>query len=190
MTKTNKPKQKGKAGTSKSAADQKKLLFVEAFLTNGENITQAAIAAGFSANSASAAGSRLLRDDRVLTEIERRRAEIVSNLRLDTDRLYQEIGRIAFSDIRKIMHDDGRMKLPKELDADTAAAIASFEFDLDGSIKYKFWDKNSAQERAAKVLGAFERTNKQVTDPFRDFLLALPGNVVGVVNDADCEDGE
>jgi phage terminase small subunit len=33
--------------------------------------------------------------------------------------------------------------------------------DVDGIIEYKFWDKNSAQERAAKIVGAFEKDNKQ-----------------------------
>lgn len=152
---------KVKAGTSKRSAAQKREAFVEEFLVNGENATQAAVAAGFSEKSAGAAGARLLKDVRISVAVSQRRKEIVQDMRLTTDRLHREIARLAFSDPRRIMHPDGRIKMPHELDDDTAAAVASFEFDVDGSIKYKFWDKNSAQERGAKILGAFERDNAQ-----------------------------
>jgi len=152
---------KVKAGTSKRSAAQKREAFVEEFLVNGENATQAAVAAGFSEKSAGAAGARLLKDVRISVAVSQRRKEIVQDMRLTTDRLHREIARLAFSDPRRIMHPDGRIKMPHELDDDTAAAVASFEFDVDGSIKYKFWDKNSAQERGAKILGAFERDNSQ-----------------------------
>lgn len=152
---------KVKAGTSKRSAAQKREAFVEAFFANGENATQAAVAAGFSEKTAGVTGAKMLKDPRILLIVEGRRKELIQDMRLTTDRLYQEIGRLAFSDPRRIMHPDGRIKMPHELDDDTAAAVASFEFDVDGSIKYKFWDKNSAQERGAKILGAFERDNAQ-----------------------------
>ena len=43
----------------------------------------------------------------------------------------------------------------------SAAAIASFKWTVDNGIEYKFWDKNSALERAAKILGLFKEDNKQ-----------------------------
>lgn len=161
MTAKKTPAAKVKAGTSKRSAEQKREIFVEAFFANGENATQAAVAAGFSEKSAGVTGAKMLKDPRILLRVEQRRKELVKDMRLSTERLCQEVARLAFSDPRGIMHPDGRMKMPHELDDDTAAAIASFEFDIDGSIKYKFWDKNSAQERAAKINGAFERDNKQ-----------------------------
>ena len=54
---------------------------------------------------------------------------------------------------------------PSREDADTAAAVASYEVDKDGVIKYKFWDKNSALEKAAKVQGLYEKDNDQKKDP-------------------------
>lgn len=183
MTVKKKPAAKVKAGTSKLSAEQKRTAFVEAYFVNNENATKAAVAAGFSEKSAGSAGARLLKDVRISQAIAQRRKELVKDMRLSTDRLCLEVARLAFSDPRGIMHSDGRMKMPHELDDDTAAAIASFEFDIDGSIKYKFWDKNSAQERAAKINGAFERDNKQKTDPLADLLKSLGGKVLGVTKE-------
>lgn len=149
------PAKRTKAGTSKASAEQKRFAFVEAFFANGENASQAAITAGFAPKSAGVTGAKMLKDPRILLMVEQRRAQINAELGLNTDRLVKEIARLAFADPRKLLHPDGRIKLPHELDDATAAAIASFEVDLDGSIKYKLWDKNSAQERAAKILGVF-----------------------------------
>jgi phage terminase small subunit len=175
-----KVKPRTKAGTSKRSAEQKREMFVEAFFANGENASQAAVTAGFSPKTAGVTGAKMLKDPRILLKVESRRKELVKDTRLNTERLCQEIARLALSDPRRIMHPDGRIKMPHELDDDTAAAIASFEIDRDGAIKYKFWDKNSAQERAAKIVGAFERDNEQKNGDAAAFLLAINNRIVGV----------
>jgi hypothetical protein len=71
----------------------------------------------------------------------------------------------------------GKVKLPHELDPATAAAVASFEIDDLGRIRYKFWDKNASLERAAKILGAFKKDNEQQVDPLAKLLATLAGNV-------------
>ena len=91
----------------------------------------------------------------------------------------REIRSICFSDIGKVMRD-GKCLLPKEMDADTRAVLASFKMDEFGRIEYKFWDKNAALDKACKILGLYERDNRQKTDPLRDLLQALSGNVIGV----------
>ena len=190
MTAKKQPAKRVKAGTSKSSAEDKKHLFVEAYLSNGGNATDAALQAGYSKSGASKQGYRMSKDPVILSMIDTRRTYLVAKVELDTERLFKGIACIAFSDPRRIMHPDGRIKMPNELDDDTAAAIASFEVSFDGSIKYKFWDKNNSHERAGKILGVFERDNKQKTDPLRDLLGALSGNVLGVTNrvDPDCEE--
>ena len=90
-----------------------------------------------------------------------------------------EIKKIAFSDIRNLMRD-GKVLLPEELDADTARAVQSFEIDEYGRIKYKFWDKNAALEKASKILGLYELDNKQKMDPLASLLAGLAGNVISV----------
>lgn len=77
------------------------------------------------------------------------------------ERLLREIGRLAFVDPRRLLHDNGSMRALHELDDDTAAAIASVEVDEYGKLKYKLWDKGAAQEKLAKVLGVYEKDNRQ-----------------------------
>lgn len=72
-----------------------------------------------------------------------------------------EVKRLAFSDIGGIVHPNGRLKMPHELDAATRASVASFEIDKDGKIKYRFWDKNAALDKAMRHLGLFEKDNLQ-----------------------------
>jgi hypothetical protein len=54
--------------------------------------------------------------------------------------------------------------------------------------KVKLWDKNPSIEKAMKFLGMFEKDNKQKTDPLREFLAALPGAVIGVVEEPAGDD--
>lgn len=171
---------KVKAGQSKGSAEKRRALFIEAFLSNGGNASQAAISAGFSQKTAGSQGSRLLKNVEIQAEIDKRRTEIVAKMELSTEKTFREIARIAYADPRKIMHEDGRIKLPHELDDDTAAAIASFEVGFDGSIKYKFWPKAQPLDMANKIQGAYEKDNKQKVDPLTALLSGLSGNVVGV----------
>jgi len=92
------------------------------------------------------------------------------------------VRRLAYSDPRNIMHDDGRIKKLHELDADTAAAVSSYEVDKDGVVKYKFWDKNSALDKAAKFQGLYEKDNEQKSDPLTALLQAIGGAVIGPRN--------
>ena len=98
---------------------------------------------------------------------------------LSAARVLGEIAKLAHSDVSGIMHPDGRVKLPHELDAATRAAVASFEIDAKGTIKYRFWDKNSALDKAAKHLGLFEKDNNQQNSPMRELLASLGGRVIG-----------
>jgi phage terminase small subunit len=125
------------------------------------------------------AASRLAANSKVSARIAalRTAAEKVSTL--EAARVMDEIAKLAHSDISGVWHEDGRVKLPHELDPVTRAAVASFEIDAKGVIKYRFWDKNAALEKAAKILGLFEKDNKQKTDPLQSLLDSLSGNVIG-----------
>lgn len=90
----------------------------------------------------------------------------------------EETRRIALSTPAGIIDKaTGKILMPHELDAATAAAVSSFEIDDLGRVKYKFWDKNSALERAAKLLGMFKEDNEQsraaIVDVRRIELVAL-----------------
>ena len=94
-----------------------------------------------------------------------------------------QIRHACLSDVGKLVGPDGRVLLPHELDDSTRMAVASFKADEFGKVEYKFWDKMAALEKACKILGLYEKDNQQKTDPLRDLLASLSGNVVGVANE-------
>ena len=174
-----KPIKRVKAGTSKASAADKRAAFVEEYFANGGNGLQAAIVAGYAAHSAGVTSAKLLKDTRVLAKIESRRTEIVATTELSTEKTIREVRRLAYVDPRGLVHPDGKMKMLHELDDDTAASVAQFEIDDKGAIKYKFWDKNSALDKALKVQGLYEKDNEQKNDPLRELLKSLGGSVIG-----------
>jgi transposase InsO family protein len=69
-------------------------------------------------------------------------------IEVEADRVLLEIAQVGLSDLRRLFHEDGRLKRPDEWDDDTAASIASVEVVTrslgDGKVEYvrkiKFWD--------------------------------------------------
>lgn len=105
--------------------------------------------------------STLASEQKVRIRVAELKAATVKQTDMDLERWAKEVTRLATVDPRNLMHEDGRIKMPHELDEDTAAAVASFEFDVDGSIKYKFWSKTQALDMAARHQGAYEKDNAQ-----------------------------
>lgn len=124
----------------------------------------------------------------VSVRVDMLRAAAADRAELDAAEIIREIRRLAVSDISGIMHSDGRVKLPHELDAATRAAVSSFKIDEYGRIEYKFWDKNSALERAAKIRGLFEADNKQRGEAAAEFLRSIEPKVVGVAKGQPLDD--
>jgi len=123
--------------------------------------------------------SKLMANPEITQRVRQLQAAAADRAELEASQVLREIKRVALSDIAGIMHDDGRVKLPHELDPATRAAVASFKIDEYGRIEYKFWDKNSALDKAGKILGLYELDNKQKSDPLVDLLASLSGNVLG-----------
>jgi len=137
------------------------------------NGKQAAIRAGYAPQSAEVKASKLLSIAKVRTAVDALLAESAAKAMLSIERTDREIACIAFFDPRKLFHDDGTMKSPSELDADLAAAVASFEVTetsvADGKGKRKrvvqvkrvrFWDKVAALTLAARRLQMLNDTIK------------------------------
>jgi phage terminase small subunit len=175
----------GKLGTSKASATHRKAVFVEAYIENAGNATRAAIAAGYSVRTADRQGSRLLKDVEVSKALATRRAELIVQHQLTTERVIGALQPLCFSDIRRLFRENGTLKHPCEWDANTASAVASIEvvettigYDKSGKPipgllkRIKFWDKNAALEKAMKHLGLFERDNKQIGEAAR--LICVP----------------
>lgn len=184
------PKKRVKAGTSKAAAAQRRALFIEAYVSNGGNATEAAVTAGFSKKSADQQGCRLLKDVRVSAEIARRGAEARAKAEAETglslERTLREVARLSYSDPRKLFKPDGTMLPVHEWPDDVAATVASVETDeisagdavIGQSRKIKLWDKNSALDKAMKHFGGYEADNEQskpMVVPQFEVVLVRPG---------------
>lgn len=131
--------------------------------------------------------SKLLADTNVSLRVAQIQQAGARLAELEAAEIAHEIKRVALSDIAgivKIVDGKPQIRLPHELDPATRAAVASFEIDEFGRIKYKFWDKNSALDKAAKILGMYEKDNKQKGDALTDLLQSLSGNVIGVATGA------
>lgn len=131
--------------------------------------------------------SKLLSSPKVSQRVAELKAEQAEKFAVTRDRVIAEVAKIAFFDIRSIFNDDGSLKHVKDLDDAAAAAIAGIEtiqIGDDGQLimtkKFKMSDKNVALEKLMKHLGLYELDNKQKTDPVRDLLSQLSGNVTGV----------
>jgi phage terminase small subunit len=122
--------------------------FIEEYLLD-LNAKQSAIRAGYSPKTAEAQGSRLLSNVKVQRALTARMAERSNRTEVAADRALLEIARIGFSDLRRLFHEDGRLKHPLAWDDDTAASVASVEVVTrnlgDGTVEYvhkiKLWDK-------------------------------------------------
>jgi phage terminase small subunit len=146
---------------------QRETRFVEAYLSNGHNATEAAKTAGYAKGSAHVTGSRLLRKAKVAAAIEARKAEVAAQLEADTGltlkRVVEELGRVALFDPRALFGANGELLDPKDWPEDVARAVASLEVskrsdDDDVAIttsKVRAWDKVRALELLGKHLGAF-----------------------------------
>lgn len=172
--KKQKPKtKKVHPGQSAGAVEQRRKVFLETYLSNGGNITKAALAAGFSAKSAAAQGSRLLKSAKIQQELDSRTSELANKLELNTFNVLRSLAQSVFFDPRKLYREDGNLKAVTELDDDTAQGLAGFEVleEFSGrgesralighTKKVKWLDKNAARDQAAKILGLYKKDNEQ-----------------------------
>lgn len=120
---------------------------------------------GTKAKSVHEKASALAASVKVRSRLASMAQEVHADFTVETSDLLRESFRLATSDVSRIVGEGGKVLLPHELDEDTRRAIASFEIDDMGRIKYKFWDKNSALERLFKYRGLFATDNAQQNPP-------------------------
>jgi phage terminase small subunit len=153
-------------GLCRAGLRPKQRRFVEEYLLD-LNASAAAVRAGYSPDPLSAGniGRLLLKDPRVKLAVDQAIQERSERTGIKQDDVLREIGRIAFSDARKLVHPDGSLIPLQDLDEDTARAVASVKVKVlktreglvlpEAILEYKFWDKNSALEKAGKHLRLF-----------------------------------
>jgi len=133
--------------------------FVDEYLID-LNATQAAIRAGYSANTAQEQGSRLLSNVIVREALNKAIARQSKRTGVTADRVIREFARIGFANVGQIL-DDCNGGLLDGLSEDDTAAISSVKTKLlkvqDDNVimerEIKFHDKTKALEMLAKHLG-------------------------------------
>lgn len=145
---------------------QRRTRFIKEFLLD-KNATRAAIAAGYSAKTASSQGERLLRNAEIRSQIEKENEKVNEKLGVTVERVRDELAKLAFYDPRKLFKEDGSFKPISELDDDTAAVIAGMDVNelFEGSgeershvgyaKKIKLADKGLNLERLGRYLKMF-----------------------------------
>lgn len=121
------PRTSAKAGTSKASYAERCALFVEAYIANGENGTQAAVSAGYPPTGAHVQASRLLRDAKVQALLGERRAALRAKFEFTAEDVLRSLAQAVHFDPRKLYNADGTFKAVHELDDDTAMALSGLE---------------------------------------------------------------
>lgn len=141
--------------------------FAEEYLKD-LNATQAAIRAGYAADSAGVTGSKLLKSAKVKSIVDAGMQERSERTAITADRVLQELWRIATSDLAKAFDEAGSLLPVHKMPPEARAALAAIETDelfegqgeerqLSGlSRKVKHWDKVKALELVGKHLGMWK----------------------------------
>jgi phage terminase small subunit len=106
--------------------NRKQQLFVREYLVD-LNGAKAAERAGYSRKTARQHAARLLTNAYISAEIQKATQARLQRLDITADKVLQELAKLAFFDVRELFNGDGSPKRIHELDANTAAAIKSFE---------------------------------------------------------------
>ena len=150
----------------------KQQLFADEYLSNDKNAKQAYKKYYITKNDnvAAAAAARLLSNVNVRTYVEKRLNRVAIKYEVTQDRIMKEYSRLAFFDPRKLFDEEGHLKHIKDLDEDTACAVAGFDFSTiyrkakdmnqDEIIaevlkKIKFADKKGSLDSLARINGMF-----------------------------------
>lgn len=133
-------------------------------IASGKTIDEAYQLAGFAANRGNA--SRLNADESIRARV----AELLNNaaeqVEITQARVLAELGKIGFSDIRKLFTPGGNLRPVHDLDDDAAACLSSIEVvtkkvpggeeaEVEHVAKLKLWDKRAALVDIGKHLGMF-----------------------------------
>jgi phage terminase small subunit len=159
----------------------KEKLFADEYLID-KNATRAHKAAycSKSDNTAAVEGHKLLRKPKIKAYISNKLEKVSKKAEITLERVLQEYGRIAFSDIRKIYDENSALKPIADLDDDSAAALAGIEVTeetdwKDGNKivtgltkKIRIHNKISALDSICKVMGWNAPEKKDITSNGKD----------------------
>lgn len=128
---------------------------------------------------ARANSSRLLTKANIKNYLNEQKEELKKRVNVTQEDVINELAKIAFADIRKLYSDTGSLKNIKDIDDDTAAALAGVEtFEeyegrgedreyIGDTKKVKMIEKTKALDLLGKYFGIFkEKVEVEQTKPF------------------------
>jgi len=134
----------------------------------GKSPTEAAKLCGYTETRATVTASELMKRPEVATRIDQLSEKVTTiatdKAAIDKARVLTELGRIAFFDVRKLFDEAGNLLPVRELDDETAAALAGIDVTevavsedapLTYTKKVKPVDKKGALELIMRHLGMF-----------------------------------
>ena len=159
---------KGKKKNKNGGITPRKRKFIDFFIESG-NATEAYVRAGYSKNKAGRNAHRLLKNDVILAEVDRRRIEIAEQANIKAQDVINEYAKIAFlksSDVfsydkQTITLDNGveiirgvaLLKPHNELSIAADASIASIKETAQGGLEIKLYDKQKALDSLGRYFG-------------------------------------
>ncbi len=189
-------KKRVKAGRSKDEALKKRMLFVNEYIANGGNATQAAIDAGFSPKTAKQAGSRLLSYVDVREILNKKRAALVAEsderAKLSAADMLDGLARDHHFDPIDLVDENGASRSLHDIPKDARMALRGMEivelFEGRGKdrvktgrlVKFKFPERTAAREQGMKHFGMYEKDNSQKTDPVAELLRWIADHGTGI----------
>jgi phage terminase small subunit len=189
-----KPGKPKNAGTSKESIAMRRKKFIEAYIANGGNGTEAVKTAGYTHKTARQQASRLLSDANIKAQLSERAKETARKYELTTDLAVRSIYQEITFDPAKLYREDGSLRDITELDEDTRMALTAVEFEQIGKRepvmvrKVKWAARHQAREQLMKHLGMFERDNEQKTKGLAELLKAVDGKTRGLPESEEGED--
>jgi phage terminase small subunit len=142
--------------------------------------TKAAIAAGYSEKTAHVQGTRLLKNDKIKAEIQKRLNTVSINTNVTAERVINELAKIAFANSKNFFVWDAEKNslVPADkMTDDDAAAVASVEQTVTengGSIKMRLHDKMKALDMLSRHLQLFESDANQAETAFNITFAQFP----------------
>ncbi len=115
--------------------------------------------------------STLAKNPKVADRIAFLRNSVASETILKAADILNETRRMASVTARDFVHPDGTVKGIHELSDDAAACVSAIKVAPDGTVEYKLWDKNSAVDRGARIIGMYSKDNAQ-KNPLADQSIA------------------
>lgn len=150
------------------------------------HIGNAALRAGYSESSASAAGSRLLKSDKIQERLRYYKRERNKRTEVTLDKVVKEIAKIAFHNVQELLDFfDGKVRFKNLDEIDFPEIIKSIEVkkvkEKGGTygeiIKIQVYDKVKALELLGKHVAAFTE-NVDVTSNGKE--LPAPQNIINI----------